>query len=77
MSQGFVGSDIESVCGRARLAAIQRHLRSPARTPQAAHGPRANREDLQEALEEIRKRIDIGHGKSSRNNRLGVRCCPG
>jgi len=60
MSQGFVGSDIESLCGRARLAAIQRHLRSIDKTPQAAQGPRANREDFQEALEEVRKRIDIG-----------------
>jgi transitional endoplasmic reticulum ATPase len=63
MSQGFVGSDIESVCRRARLAAMEKHLHSIEKAGQVSKGPRADSDDFQEALEEVKKRINIAHQK--------------
>ncbi len=61
MSQGLVGSDIESVCRRARLAAMQKHFPSGDTSAQVGEVPRADMEDFQEALEEVKKRITMGH----------------
>jgi transitional endoplasmic reticulum ATPase len=58
MSEGFVGSDIESVCRRARLAAMQKHLPPIEKVAQVGAVPRVDIEDFQEALEEVRKRIN-------------------
>jgi transitional endoplasmic reticulum ATPase len=58
MSQGFVGSDIESLCRRARLKAIQRHLHSHGKTASAGLRPRVSMGDFQAPLEEIKRRID-------------------
>jgi transitional endoplasmic reticulum ATPase len=60
MSEGFVGSDIESVCRRARLAAMQKHLHAIDKPARGGHGPRATVEDFEEALEEVRKRLNFG-----------------
>ncbi|NVL92542.1 MAG: AAA family ATPase [Desulfobacterales bacterium] len=60
ISQGFVGSDIESVCRRARLAAIQKHFPSGDRSAQVGKFPRIDMEDFQKALEEVKKRINVG-----------------
>jgi len=58
MSQGFVGSDIESVCRRARLAAMEKHLHPIEKTGQLSKGPRADSGDFQKALEDVKKRIN-------------------
>jgi transitional endoplasmic reticulum ATPase len=58
MSVGFVGSDIESVCRRARLAAMQKDLPPIEKVAQVGAVPRVDIEDFQEALEEVRKRIN-------------------
>jgi transitional endoplasmic reticulum ATPase len=58
MSKGFVGSDIESVCRRARLAAMQKDLPPIEKVAQVGAVPRVDIEDFQEALEEVRKRIN-------------------
>jgi transitional endoplasmic reticulum ATPase len=60
MSEGFVGSDIESACRRARLTAIQKHLSPIEKGAQVGEGPRVDIGDFQEALEEVRKRINTG-----------------
>jgi transitional endoplasmic reticulum ATPase len=68
MSEGFVGSDIESVCRKARLTAIQKHLSSIEKAAQVGEGPRVDIGDFQEALEEVKKRIntdgEAGGGKT-------------
>jgi transitional endoplasmic reticulum ATPase len=61
MSEGFVGSDIESVCRRVRLAIMQNHFPSGKRSVQVGEGPPADMEDFQEALEDVKKRINVGH----------------
>jgi transitional endoplasmic reticulum ATPase len=63
MSEGFVGSDIESLCRRARLRAIQKHLSPIEKAAQLVEGPRVDIEDFQEALEEVKKRINV-HGEA-------------
>ncbi len=55
MSEGFVGSDIENVCRRVRLAAMQRYDPS-----QAAEALSVDREDFQKALEAVRERVHMG-----------------
>jgi len=60
MSEGFVGSDIESVCRRARLTAMQKHFSSGERATQVGEGPRIDMEDFQKALEQVRERINVG-----------------
>jgi transitional endoplasmic reticulum ATPase len=61
MSKGFVGSDIESVCRRVRLAVMQTYFPSGDRPAEVGEGPRVGMEDFQAALEEVRKRINRGH----------------
>ncbi len=61
MSEGFVGSDIESVCRRVRLGVMQNHFSTGKRSAQGGDVPRADMEDFQAALEEVRKRINVGH----------------
>ncbi len=61
MSKGFVGSDIESVCRRVRLAVMQNHFPSGERSAQVRKGPRADMKDFQEALEEVKRRLNVGH----------------
>jgi transitional endoplasmic reticulum ATPase len=55
MTEGFVGSDIESVCRRARLAALQKR-RGP--VDKTAQVPRPDMADFQKAVEEIKERIN-------------------
>jgi transitional endoplasmic reticulum ATPase len=62
MSQSLVGSDIESLCRRARLKAIQRHLNSHGKTASAGLRPRVSMRDFQAPLEEIKRRIDDEQG---------------
>jgi transitional endoplasmic reticulum ATPase len=57
-SHGLVGSDIESLCRRARLAAIQRHLHSHGKPASIGLRPRVSMGDFQAPLEEIKRRID-------------------
>lgn len=59
MSEGFVGSDIESVCKKVRLAVMQNHFSSGDRSAQVGQDPRVDAENFQEALEEVKKRIDF------------------
>lgn len=61
MSQGFMGSDIESVCRRVRLAVMQNHFSSGDRSAQVGEVPRADMENFKEALEEVKKRVNVGH----------------
>jgi transitional endoplasmic reticulum ATPase len=59
MSEGFVGSDIESVCKRVRLAVMQNRFFSGDESAQIGEDPRVDVEDFQEALEEVKNRIDV------------------
>jgi len=61
MSEGFVGSDIESVCRRARFVAMQKYFFSGNRDAQVGEGPRIDMGDLKKALEEVKERINAGH----------------
>ncbi len=62
MSEGFVGSDIESVCRRARLVAMQKHLLSTNTDAHVGKGPQIDMDDFKKALEEVKERINAGHG---------------
>jgi len=61
MSEGFVGSDIESVCRRAQLVAMQKYFFSGNRDAQVGEGPRIDMDDFKKALEEVKERINAGH----------------
>jgi transitional endoplasmic reticulum ATPase len=67
MSQGFVGSDIESVCRRARLTALQKHFPSGGKFTHVGEGPRIDMEVFQKALDEVKARIKVCV-KGSRGN---------
>lgn len=67
MTEGFVGSDIETVCKKARLAAMERCFSSEEKAAQAGEGLRADMKDFQKALEEVGKRINVGRSTGSEN----------
>ena len=60
MSEGFAGSDIESVCRRARLAAMEKHLLSGNTGAHVGKGLRIDMKDFKKALEEVKERMDVG-----------------
>ena len=67
MSEGFVGSDIESVCRRVRLAVMQKHFLSGGKFTHVGEGPRIDVEVFQKALDEVKARIKVC-AKVSRGN---------
>jgi len=62
MSEGFVGSDIESVCRRARFVAMQKYFFSGNRDAQVGEGPRIDMDDFKKALDEVKEQINAGNG---------------
>jgi len=68
MTEGFVGSDIETVCKRARLAAMERRFSSGEKAAQV--NPQVEMEDFQKALDEVKKRIGVGRAADNPEDEL-------